>query len=52
MQPVVWSSEVRLTYLPLYGMERNELEIRGIQEVKFHLTYREFGQHFCLLAPN
>jgi hypothetical protein len=48
IQPGVCSSEVKPASFAPFGVMGNEREIRGIQEVKFHLENRKFRHGFCV----
>ena len=48
IQPRVYLNDVSPTNISPFGVTGNQLEIRGMQEVKFQLKRREFCHQFCV----
>jgi hypothetical protein len=49
IQPGVYSSEVKPTSLSPFGVTRKELEIKGVQEMLFHLDGKEFSHQISFV---
>jgi hypothetical protein len=50
IQPGVYPSEVKPTNLSTFGVKGKELEIKGVQEVLFHLGGKKFSHQFCVCS--
>jgi hypothetical protein len=50
IQPGVYSSEVKPTNLSPFGVTGKELEIKGVQDVQFHLGRKKFSHQFCVCS--
>jgi hypothetical protein len=50
IQPGGYPSEVKPTNLSPFGGTGKELEIKGVQEVLFHLGGKTFNHQFCVCS--
>jgi hypothetical protein len=50
IQPGVYSSEVKPTNLSPFGVTGKELEIKGVQDVQFHLGGKPISHQFCVCS--
>jgi hypothetical protein len=50
LQPQVYSSEVKPTNLSPFGVTGKGLEIKGVQDVLFHLGGKKFSHQFCVCS--
>jgi hypothetical protein len=50
IQPGVYSAEVTPTNISPFGVTGKQLEIKGVQEVLFHLGGKTFSHQFCVCS--
>jgi hypothetical protein len=50
IQPGVYSTKVKHTNVSPFGVIGKELEIKGVQDVLFHLGGKKFSRQFCVCS--
>jgi hypothetical protein len=50
IQPGVYPSELKPTNFSPFGVTGKELEIKGVQDVLFHLGGKKFSHQFCVCS--